>query len=185
MTATFDAGANRLGALSLRIADLTERAIRVPGARSSSAATALSALATFLERPSVDELSRVLGLSSSATVRVIDGLVAEGLAVRTRGGDRRVSAVRLTPDGRRRAAAIVAARGHLLAEARAVLTEEERRGFDAAVDKILVGLIRTTSAPATSAAARPRGWMCRLCDTGVCGATAAGQPCPVTLAALG
>jgi DNA-binding MarR family transcriptional regulator len=178
LTTSFDAGANRLGALSLRIADLIDAAVRSPGERSPSAATALSAMATFLQSPSIDQLSRVLGLSSSATVRVVDGLVAEGAAVRTSTADGRVSEVRLTAAGRRRATEIVDARAGVLVDALASLTPEERASFDAAVDKILVGLIRGR----TTSGAR---WMCRLCDTQVCGAEAPGRPCPVTLAAFG
>ena len=172
----FDAGANRLGALALRISDLMDATVRDPAERSPSAATALSAMLVFLDAPTIDQLSRVVGLTSSATVRVVDGLVAEGLAVRTAGADGRVSAVKLTAAGRRRAQQVVAARGDVLANALSVLDEQERAAFDAAVDKVLVGLIRATSAA---------GWMCRLCETGVCGAAGPGQPCPVTRAALG
>ncbi len=161
--------------MALRLTDLMDAAVRAPGERSSSSAAALSALAAFLEEPSVDELSRVLGLTSSATVRVVDGLVAEGAAQRRSGADGRVSAVRLTALGRQRAERIAAARAEILTQALGTLTAGERAAFAAAVDKILVGLVRTTSA---------RGWMCRLCRTSACGAEGPGRPCPVTVAAL-
>jgi MarR family transcriptional repressor of emrRAB len=175
LTTTFDAGANRLGALALRLTDRLDAALRKPGDRSLSAATALSALSCFLDAPSIDRLSQVLGLSSSATVRLVDGLEEAGLAARAPGDDGRVSVVTLTAAGRRRARRIVATRAAVLADALAPLTPRERATFEHLVDKILIGLVRT---PATT------GWMCRLCDTGTCGAPR-GRPCPVTETALG
>jgi DNA-binding MarR family transcriptional regulator len=175
LTTSFDTGANRFGALALRVTDHLQVALRESGGRSESSAAALSAIHNFLDAPSIDQLSRVLGLTSSATVRLVDGLVAEGLAIRAPGpGDARVSAVRLTPAGRHKARRIVAARAGVLADALAPLSARERAVFCTLVDKILVGLIRRPT---------DRGWMCRLCDTGTCGA-ARGEPCPLTRTAL-
>ena len=47
--------------------------------QSESAAAALSALLHFLDRPSVDLLRQVLGLTSSGTVRLVDRLAESGL----------------------------------------------------------------------------------------------------------
>jgi MarR family transcriptional repressor of emrRAB len=129
---------------------------------------------SFLDAPRIDQLSQVVGLTSSATVRLVDGLVADGLAARTSGADGRVSRVELTPAGRRRARAVTEARAELLVNALAPLSRRERASFNALVDKILVGLAQSSSTA---------GWMCRLCDTATCGA-ARGQPCPITHAAL-
>jgi DNA-binding MarR family transcriptional regulator len=171
----FDAGANRLGALALRVTDRMQTALTDGGARSESSAAALSAIFQFLESPSIDQLSQVLGLSSSATVRLIDGLVADGLVTRTRASDGRVSAVVLTSRGRRRAKAITGARAAVLDDVLAPLSPTERARFDRLVDKVLIGSVRGP---------RTKGWICRLCDTAVCGAEGRGQPCPVTRAAL-
>ncbi|MEA2703151.1 MAG: hypothetical protein QOD63_1096, partial [Actinomycetota bacterium] len=53
--AAFDAGANRLGALALALTDRLQGALRAAGSGglSASSATALSALHTFLDEPSV------------------------------------------------------------------------------------------------------------------------------------
>lgn len=173
MTTNSDPLANRLGALALRITDRMQVAVSVDG-RSLSSATALSALDRFLDDPSVDQLSRVLGLSSSATVRLVDRLVADGLVVRASTADGRVSVVELTSAGRREAGRIVAARAELLHDVLTPLSSEERATLHELVEKVLIGLIRGPTVAA---------WMCRLCDTPTCGA-APGQPCPITVAAL-
>jgi DNA-binding MarR family transcriptional regulator len=173
LSTTFDAGTNRLGALALRLTDRLHAAVTAGHNRSVSRAAALSAMYAFLDAPSVDQLSQVLGLTSSATVRLVDGLVADGLAFRAPSADGRVSRVELTPSGRRRGRMIAEARADVLVDALAPLSRRERATFDALVDKILVELARAPSAV---------GWMCRLCDTHTCGAER-GQPCPVTHAA--
>ena len=173
MTTSSDPLANRLGALALRITDRMHVAVG-SGGRSLSSATALSALHRFLDRPSIDQLSSVLGLSSSATVRLVDGLVADGLATRASSKDGRVSVVKLTTAGRRQARRIVAARAAVLEDVLTPLSARERATLHELVEKVLIGLVR---GPAT------KGWMCRLCDTRTCGAEP-GQPCPITTSAL-
>jgi DNA-binding MarR family transcriptional regulator len=171
----FDQGANRLGALALRLADRMQVAVTAEGAHSLSAATALSAIERFfVDGPSVDALGKVLGLTSSGAVRLVDSLETAGLVTRRRGDDGRVSVIVLTAKGRRSAARITAARAAVLTEALAPLTARERETLDAVVDKILVALVQGPS---------PGPAMCRLCATEVCGAER-GHPCPVTILAL-
>lgn len=175
MTTTFDALANRFGALALRLSDRIEVAVTDAGGRSLSAATALSALDRFLDAPSVGELSEVLGLSSSATVRLVDGLARDGYVTRgSSGHDGRRSPVELTAAGRRVSQRVVAARAQVLADLLGSLNERERSTLSELVDRVLIGLVGVEPA---------NGWMCRLCDTQACGA-AAGEPCPITRAAL-
>jgi MarR family transcriptional regulator, negative regulator of the multidrug operon emrRAB len=169
----FDRSANLLGALALRVADRMRAAVATE--TSESAATALSAIHNFLDAPRIDQLANVLGLSSSGTVRLVDGLAAQGLVVRRQGSDGRESVVGLTSTGRRRAAAVTRARADVLAEALSPLPKAERAAFENAVEKVLIGLVRGP---------RGRGWMCRLCSTATCGAEP-GQPCSITRDALG
>jgi MarR family transcriptional repressor of emrRAB len=175
LTTTFDTGANRLGALALRLADRLDIATCGASDGSASTAAALSAIYHFLDDPSIDQLSQVLGLSSSATVRVVDRLAAKDLVTRKTAGDRRVSVVRLTAAGRRRAKQTSDARAAVLSQALGALTPRERDVFDRLVDKVLIGLVQGSTG---------HGWMCRLCDTQTCGANP-GQPCPITVAAMG
>jgi len=155
-----DRAGNLLGALSLAIADRTADSYEGAAGASASTAAALSALHHFLERPSIDLLCRVLGLSSSGTVRLVDRLEREGLVTRTPGADARVTTVALTPAGRRAARAVSAARADVLTGALAQLGRRDRAELDRLLGEVLAGMIRGPGA---------RRWLCRLCDTGACG----------------
>jgi MarR family transcriptional repressor of emrRAB len=163
---------NLLGALSLAIADRTSDAVGEAAGQSDTAAIALSALGDFLDDPSVDLLRRVLGLTPSGTVRLVDRLVEAGYVTRRPGRDGRSVSVRLTASGRRAAERVAAARAGVLSEALSDLAPGERHALEQALSRVLVGLIRGPGAVR---------WMCRLCDT-----TACGRPtgdCPVANAA--
>lgn len=155
-----DRTGNLLGALALVIADRTSDAVDEAAGRSDSAAAALSALLHFLDRPSVDLLRQVLGLTSSGTVRLVDRLAEAGYVRRGPGRDGRSTSVTLTPAGRRAAQRVSAARASVLQGALDTLSAEERAGLDALMSKLLAGLIRGPGAVR---------WMCRMCDTGSCG----------------
>jgi DNA-binding MarR family transcriptional regulator len=170
--AVLDQTANLLGALSLMIADRMADAMGEAGGRPESAAAALSALLHFLDRPGVDLLRQVLGLTSSGTVRLIDKMVDSGYVQRGPGADRRSTTVSLTPDGLAAAERVGAARTEVLQDALTVLSEQERAALGTIMGKVLVGLMREPGAVR---------WMCRLCDTGVCRGAEGG--CPVGNAA--
>ncbi len=152
--------ANLLGALALAVTDRCLEAAGQQTGHAESEAAALSAIDQFLDRPSIDRLSAVIGLSQSGTVRVVDRLEREGLVRRGPGGDRRVTSVTLTPDGRRVAYQIEAARLRLLEEVLAPLDEAERDALAGITGKLLVGMMREPGATR---------WTCRLCDLGACG----------------
>jgi hypothetical protein len=115
----------------------------------------------------------VLGLTSSGTVRLLDRLQEAGYIERGRGTDGRSAAVTLTPEGRRAAQRVSAARAGVLQDALTALTPAERQTLERLTAKILIGLIRAPGATR---------WTCRLCDTEVCGRYTGG--CPVGNAAL-
>ena len=71
-----DSDANLLGALALVITDRTSGAIAAAAGQSVSAAAALSALHHFLDRPSIDRLRLVLGLTPSGVSRAVARLEA-------------------------------------------------------------------------------------------------------------
>ena len=71
---------NVLGALSLVVADQMSDAVAAAADHSLTAAAALSALEQFADGCSIDSLRRILGLTSSGTVRLVDRLVAAGRA---------------------------------------------------------------------------------------------------------
>jgi DNA-binding MarR family transcriptional regulator len=164
---TLDQPGNLLGALATAVSD------RVAESGSDSAAAALSALLHILDRPSVDQLRQVLGLTSSGTVRLVDRLVAAGYVERGSGADGRATTVALTPAGRRAARQVTARRAAVLDAALSALTPPERAVFGELAGKVLAGLIREPGATR---------WTCRLCDTAVCGRYRG--RCPVGNAAM-
>jgi len=170
--APLDRTANLLGALSLVITDRTADAMADAGGRPESAAAALSALLHFLDRPSVDLLRQVLGLTSSGTVRLLDRLAEAGYLRRGPGADGRSASISLTEAGRAAAGQVAAARAGVLDRALSALSPADREVFGQLAGKVLAGLIRGPGATR---------WMCRLCDTGTCRGAAGG--CPVGNAA--
>jgi DNA-binding MarR family transcriptional regulator len=161
--------ANLLGTLSLAVTGRVEGAVAPTSPHGPSAPAALVALAGYLGGEPIDALARVLGLTHSGAVRLVDRLAGAGLVERRRGGDGRSVAVTLTPAGRRAAAEIRAARERALAEALSVLGAEERRALTALHEKLLAGLTEDR------ASARR---LCRLCDAEACGHERG--TCPVT-----
>ena len=95
-----DRHGNLFGAVAVAVADLTVDRAGSPVGGSLSDAAALSAMYHFLDRPSVDQLRRVLGLTHSGAVRLVDRLAADGLVERSGGPDGRTRSVVLTRKGR-------------------------------------------------------------------------------------
>lgn len=164
--------ANVLGALSLVITDLTAQAVAAAAGQSVSAAAALSALHQFLDRPTLDRLRRVLGLTPSGAVRLVDRLAEAGLVERGPGGDGRSRSVVLTEAGRRAAERIATARAELLAGVLADLSSTDRQDLHTLLSRIMSNVVRVKEGGA---------WTCRLCDLAACGRPA-GQ-CPAATAA--
>lgn len=168
--------ANVLGALALFLHDSTMDALSAVGHADSSAA-ALSALHEFLDQPTLDQLRRVLGLTPSGAVRLVDRLAADGLVTRGPGTDGRSRSVRLTAKGRRAAQRIRAARAEVLTAALSELNAEQRGQLYALSSQVLASLVRAKVQSGRSG----RGWTCRLCDLSACGRPAG--LCPAANAA--
>jgi DNA-binding MarR family transcriptional regulator len=164
-----DRAANLLGAHALVA---TDRMRRAAGMELSSAAV-LSALETFADGASIDELRRVLGLSHSGGVRIVRRLVARGLIVRERDpADGRAVRLHLTADGRRAARRVLAGRQEELAELLAPLGRRETADLERLLERLLAAATDDREAA---------NRICRLCDPDVCGHP---NRCPVTQAAL-
>jgi MarR family transcriptional repressor of emrRAB len=165
-------GANLLGAVSLAVTDRVRAAAERGAAQGGSAPAALISLAGYLDGSPIDAVRSPLRLTHSATVRLVDRLVAAGLARRREGRDRRSVAVELTPAGYAAAAEAVKARAAALEEALADLDQDERAELARLHAKVLASL---TDGRATA------GHICRLCDSHACGHEEG--RCPVTQAA--
>lgn len=170
--------ANVLGALSLVVADRMNASVEAIAALGPSAPAALAALHEFLDGGSVTQLSSVLGLTHSGTVRLVDRLVAVGLVERVAAQDGRAVAVVLTRSGRRMALRIAQARDRSLTSALSALTSDEIENLAAALDTMLTAItIARVEERSARSADRPQPWLCRLCDFAACGRSEGN--CPV------
>jgi MarR family transcriptional regulator, negative regulator of the multidrug operon emrRAB len=157
--------ANLLGALAGEIADRIEREGKLHPNETSSATAALNVIG-FYEGCSNGALSRALGLSHTATVRLVDKLELSGLVRSERGADKRAVALRLTRHGRESAPAVVHDRCLRLGDLIEVLTPRQRRQLDDIAEALLKSMVK---------AAQDADHICRLCD----GAACPTRQCPV------
>ena len=164
--------ANLLGSFSLAVADRMLEACHEEAGGSGEAAAGLVSIATFLEGATVEELSKGLGLTHSATVRLVDRLEGRGDVERRPGGDRRSLSVVATDQGAAKAARIRSARAEALETMLMQLTAAERSRLASLHAKLLGGVVDSGARPAN---------VCRLCDAEGCGHYEG--HCPVTQAA--
>jgi MarR family transcriptional regulator, negative regulator of the multidrug operon emrRAB len=153
--------ANMLGALAVAIEDLVQA-----GSRDA----ALVSLHSHPAR-SVAELSRALGRSHSATVRLVDGMVAAGLLERRSGADSRSVSLVLSAEGAAAARDVRSRRADALDQLVRALDGEHVEQLEPILEQLL-------EATATDADSRWR--TCRLCDEPRC---EDGRQCPVDRAA--
>jgi MarR family transcriptional regulator, negative regulator of the multidrug operon emrRAB len=161
--------ANMLGTLALAVADRVRAATEDVAPHGASAPAALVALHEFLGTPTIDELARVLGLTHSGTVRLVDRLCAAGLLERTRTSDPRARALRLTDAGDAAAVRIRDARIRAVADFLAPLPAERRAVFA----DLLASLLEPLAVDRPTARR-----LCRMCDVHACGHDEG--TCPVT-----
>ena len=158
-----DHQANLLGAFALAVADRAAASVAATTdgvAGHPSAAAALSALLHFLDRPTIDQLRRVLGLTPSGAVRLVDRLTEAGLVTRGPGADGRSRSVALSETGRAAAERLSTARATTLRGTLSALSPAERATLDALVGKMMAGIVAEKEGGA---------WLCRLCDLVACG----------------
>jgi DNA-binding MarR family transcriptional regulator len=119
----------------------------------------------------VGQLSRALGRSHSATVRLVDGLERDGLVTRRPGPDARSIVLELTDDGAARARQVRADRARVLDGLVDALSAAEVAALEPLFERLL-------AASAVDADSRWR--ICRLCEEPRC---ERGHRCPVDEAA--
>jgi MarR family transcriptional repressor of emrRAB len=153
--------ANMLGGLSVAISD------RVAAGSREAALVALDSHPAG----TVTQLSRALGRSHSATVRLLDGLERDKLVRRGRGDDARSIRLELTAAGRAAAAAVRSDRAAGLDGLVDALADREVARLEPVLEHLL-------AASAVDADSRWR--ICRLCEEPRC---ETGHRCPVDAAA--
>jgi MarR family transcriptional repressor of emrRAB len=160
---------NMLGALSLAVADRVREATEEAAGQISAAPAALVALDGFLAGRTIDDLRRVVDLTPSGAVRLVDRLADAGLVKRRPGADARSLSLVLTATGRRRAARIRTAREMAVASLLDGLSANDRTELA----RLTEHLLRSVTAHRLADRAADRiphgGWLCRLCDLDACG----------------
>jgi MarR family transcriptional repressor of emrRAB len=145
---------NAFGALSLAVGDRMQEAMAAVAGHGASGPAALVALDGEAGGGSIDALRRILGITHSGTVRLVDRLATAGLVERRVGPDARAVALHLTPQGRRLARRVLAAREAALEQVLAPLSTAQR----GQIEPLLAAMID---------ALQDRR-ICRTCDTGRC-----------------
>ncbi len=161
---------NMLGAFTTALAAGIDEEISGVGLRSLSAATALVTIRNHSD-DSIEVLRRVLNLTHSGAVRLINGMEEDGLVERHRSPhDTRAVTVRLTAEGRNQAEQVLRARAAVTERVFAALTDEQQT--------VLTPILKMALQALTEGRDSARR-ICRLCDEGVCRPTG----CPVELSA--
>ncbi len=149
---------NLLGVVGLAVAGLIEDATSEVLMHKGETPAALVVIGYGLG-PSNDQLRRVLGLSHSGTVRLVDRLVADGLVERREGSDGRLVALYITKRGRALREKILKGRLAAIRPLLASLNDVEQETLTALLHKMLASLETTDM---------ERRTLCRLCDDRVC-----------------
>lgn len=160
--------ANLLGASALAVADSMRDVAEGTSLQAGAGPGALVAIDTHPGQ-SIDTLARVLGLTGSGAVRLVDRLSADGLVERRAGSDGRTRALHLSRTGKQTVRRMLDRRESALLDALSTLSADEQAQLMPMLEKLLQRL-----APDR---VRARG-ICRLCDVAAC---RAGARCPLDL----
>ena len=149
---------NLLGVVGLAVADRINDSAREILKHAGETPAALVVIGYDLG-PTNDQLRRILGLSHSGTVRLVDRLVADGLVKRREGGDKREIALYATRRGKALREQILKERLAAVRPLLDPLTKVEQETLAALLHKMLSSLETTDM---------ERRTLCRLCDNRVC-----------------
>ncbi|MGH9099053.1 MAG: MarR family winged helix-turn-helix transcriptional regulator [Acidimicrobiales bacterium] len=173
---------NLVAAAGLGMTDrLQELGSEVAGV-DATAATALVALVDFSPHGSLRQLSQILGLTHSGTVRLVDRLAAGGLVTREAGQDERSRTLTLSERGRAAALAIRAGRHRATAGLLDGLSDRQRTQLTQACEVMVANLTRQRLQQRAAGVPPVGGALCRLCDFSACGRS--GGNCPAAATTL-
>lgn len=152
--------ANLLGAAVLGLHDELRQTVETRSGRAGEGPAALNAIG---HQPGLsnDALSRLLGLTHTGTVRLVDRLVADGLVERRPAAhDRRGVALYLTVAGKSARREILKVREAALAPLVSRLSAREQKTLSTLLGKLLAAVSRDDTHKLR---------ICRLCDSRACG----------------
>jgi DNA-binding MarR family transcriptional regulator len=150
--------ANLLGALSLAVMDRIEQGAREVVGHGGETPAALVVIG-YGQGMSNDKLRRILGLSHSGAVRLVDRLVSDQLVERRPGRDGREVALYLTAIGAEIRNNFMASRISAVGSLLGVLSSDETKRLGALIRELLAR--QDTSE-------LDRFTICRMCDDRVC-----------------
>ncbi|WP_247989074.1 MarR family winged helix-turn-helix transcriptional regulator [Bradyrhizobium sp. 186] len=150
--------ANLLGALSLAVMDRIEQGAREVIGRGGETPAALVVIG-YGQGMTNDKLRRILGLSHSGTVRLVDRLVSDRLVERRQGQDGREVALHLTAKGVATRNDLMTSRISAVASLLDVLSPAETKRLETLLHELLAR--QDTSE-------MDRFTICRMCDDSVC-----------------
>ncbi len=174
--------ANLVGALSTGISDAIYESTALAAGLDGVASAALIALLDFMPGGSVRTLSQVVGLTHSGGVRVVDRLVAEGLATRGSSVDARSRSLTLTARGVKVARQVLAARERAVSELLEQLTATEHATLTTLSERLVAGIAAQRLEKRNAGETPAGGALCRMCDFGACGRGAGMCPAAGTVA---
>ena len=158
-----DQTSNLLGVVALEVAHRIEQSAREILRHAGETAAALVVIGYDLG-PTNDQLRRVLRLSHSGTVRLVDRLVADGIVTRREGDDKREIALYATKRGKALRERIVKERLAAIRPLLDPLSVSEQQQLSSLLQKVLSSMDTTDL---------ERRTLCRLCDKRVC------ENCPI------
>jgi DNA-binding MarR family transcriptional regulator len=150
--------ANLLGALSLAVMDRIEQGAREVVGRGGETPAALIVIG-YGQGMTNDKLRRILDLSHSGTVRLVDRLVSDGLVERRAGKDAREVALFLTTTGDAARNELLASRISAVNSLLDVLSPAEAKRLGTLLRDLLARQDTTEM---------DRFTICRMCDDSVC-----------------
>lgn len=158
-----DQTSNLLGVVGLAVSGLIQSSAQEVLKHAGETPAALVVVGYDLG-PTNEQLRRILGLSHSGTVRLVDRLVADGLVERRPGSDKREIALYATRRGKAQREQILEGRLTAIRQLVETLTKAEQELLGALLHKMLSSLETTDL---------ERRTLCRLCDNRVC------NDCPI------
>ena len=175
---------NLLGALSLALADHIREATERAAGMSDAAPAALVSLRESPSERTIEDLRRLVGLTHSGGVRLVDRLSELGYVTRRVRPPGRSVVVTLTPQGADAADRIERARAAVLDRAIRSLSGPEQDFLASAVSTLIRDIARDRL-DRRAAGDPPRGGaLCRMCDFTACGRESGRCPAQSSVATL-
>lgn len=173
---------NLLGALSLALADRVTEATEAVSDLTDAGPAALVSIAEAAPGRSIDHLRRLVGLTHSGAVRLVDRLSAAGYVRRGGGESGRTVGLTLTRRGVAVAAKIRLARHDAVARSLDGLDDADRASLARLCDVLLATVTEQRLDGRDSGEQPAGGALCRLCDFVACGRPAG--RCPAARTAM-